>query len=375
MYKTIYPLKDATLYSQFSTQNTGVDQILEIAKSTIGAPSIEGDETVYFSDTYNSRILIQFDLSDISSSIVSGKINSNAQYFLVLKATEAFNLPISYTLYAYPTSGSWTNGTGYFNNNPIITNGTSWKYQQSKVDGVLWPTASYASTATGSFGTIPGGGNWYTSSVCSQGFNHEEPDVRMDVTGIVRKWISGSIDNNGFVVKLSDVQEQNLDILGSIKFFSLESHTIFLPRLEVYWDNTVLSGTGSFTEVSSDDFILYAKNMRIEYKEQEKPKIRLGARDRYPTRTYSTSSNYTVSKRLPTGSYFQIQDVETDEIIIPFNTLGTRVSCDSNGNYIQLDMNSLMCERYYKLIFKSEFDGADTVRMIDDNFIFRVTRS
>jgi len=374
MYKTIYPLKDSTLYSQANEQNTGVDQILEISKEAVGSPSLEGDSTVYYAATYNSRVLIQFDLTDISSSVVSGKINSNARFYLNLRATEAIALPVNYTLYAYPVSGSWSNGRGFFNNNPIITDGVSWKYRDSKLDTKIWSTSSYNSTSTGSFGTIPGGGNWYTSSVCSQSFNHELPDVRMDVTDIVKRWLSGSIQNNGFMVKLSDNIEQDTSVFGSIKFFSVESHTIFLPKLEVVWDNSDLSGTGSFTEVSSDDFVLYLKNLREGYKEQEKPKVRIGVRDRYPQQTYATSSNYLISKRLPTGSYFQIQDTETDEIIVYYDDIGTKINCDAQGNYFQLDCSSLMPERYYKVVFKSIFDGGDTIRVVDENYIFRIQR-
>jgi hypothetical protein len=374
MYRTIYPIKDATLYSQEPEQNTGVDQIIEIAKAAYGSPSLEGDSTVYYGATYNSRILIQFDFTDISASIVSGKINSTARFYLNLRATEATALPINYTLYSYAVSGSWTNGRGFYNNNPIITDGTSWKYRHSKLDGKVWSTSSYNPTSTGSFATIPGGGNWYTSSVCSQSFNHELPDIRMDVTDIVKRWLSGSIENNGFIVKLSDTLEQDTTIFGSIKFFSVESHTIFTPRLDIVWDNSDLTGTGSFSEIGSDDFVLYLKNNRGGYKQSEKPKVRIGVREKYPQQTYATSSVYLNSKRLPTGSYFQIQDTETDEIIIPFDNIGTKISCDTKGNYFIVDMSSLMPERCYKFVFKSEFDGGDVVRFVDDNYIFLVRR-
>lgn len=374
MYKTIYPSKDSTLYSQVKEQNTGLDQIIEISKNTVGAPSVEGDSTVYYSSTYNSRIFIQFDLTEISSSIVSGNIREDARYYLVLKATEAESVPVNYTLYAYPVSGSWLNGRGFYNNNPVITDGVSWEYHNSKLDGEKWITSSYNANSTGSYDTIPGGGNWYTNVVCSQSFNHELPDIRMEVTSIVNQWLSGAIDNNGFLLKLGDDLEFNSTIFGSIKFFSLESHTIFVPRLEINWDSSDFSGTGSFTEVGSDDFVLYLKNIRESYKDIEKPKIRIGVRDRFIQQTYATSSNYVISKRLPTSSYFQIQDTSTDEVIIPFNEIGTKINCDSQGNYFKVDCNSLMPERYYKFVFKAEFSD-DVVRIVDDNYIFKIGRT
>ena len=375
MFKTIYPIKDATIYSHFPEKNSGTDEILELFKETSGSPSLENDDTVFYDETYFSRILIQFDLTDISSSVVSGKINGNAQYFLTMKTTEVIDLPVTYTLYAYPISGSWLNGTGFANSNPQIKNGVSWKYKDSKLSGTLWSTASLGSNVTASYNSIPHGGTWYTSSLASQSFNFDSPDIRMDVTRIVRSWLSGSLVNNGFIIKYSDSVEQDSSVMGNLQFFSRESHTIFLPRLEIFWDNTDLSGTGSFTEISSEDFVLYSKNLRESYSDNEVPKIRLGVRERYPTQTYSTSSVYLTSKILPTSSYFQIQDVVTDEVIIPFHVSGTKVNCDSSGNYIKMDCNSLLPERYYKLVFRSEFDGGDTIRIIDDNHIFKIIRN
>ncbi len=375
MYKTIYPSKDAVIRSQFVNQNDGLDQILELSKAAYGSPSIEGSDSVFYATTYNSRILIAFDLTEILSSIQQGKITGNAFYYLTLKGTDAINLPVDYSIYAYPISGTWSNGRGFFNHNPITADGASWRFRDSKLSGTLWSTASYNPGSTGSFGTIAHGGNWFTSSVASQSFSHDDFDLRMDVTSIVRQWISGSIPNQGFILKLSDSLEQDSTEFGSIKFFSRESHTIFLPRLEVYWDDSNLSGTGLFTEIDSDDFVLDLKNLRESYAEEEKPKIRIGVRERYPVQTYSTSSNYLSSKRLPTGSYFQIQDVVTDDVIIPFHPSGTKISCDTDGNYFKADMNSLLPERAYKFVFKSEFSGGDEIRIIDDNFQFKIRRN
>lgn len=370
MYLTIFPEKDATIYSQYPTKNTGVDQILEISKKTFGAPSLtENDESVYYGQTYNSRILIKFDLSSIPSGV-------NFESYLTLKATSAEQLPTNYSLYAFPISSSWENGTGYYSNTPEISNGTSWKYKSSKLTGTEWLTSSFNSGTTGSFNSVPGGGTWFTASVCSQSFSFSEPDVRMNVTSIVNQWLSGSIQNNGFVLKLSDVVEQDSTILSTIQFFSKETHTIFIPRLEVFWDNSDLSGISGFAEINTDDFIVNAKNIRETYSDVEKPKVRFAIRELFPQQTYATSSNYIgTQNRLPTSSYFQIQDVVTDDIIIPFNTIGTKVNCDSNGNYIKLDCTSLLPERYYKVVLKSEFDGGETIRLIDDNFVFKIRRN
>lgn len=370
MFQVLYPEKDTTIYSQFPDKNTGTDQILELVKNTIGSPSLDNDlNDVYYSDTYISRILIKFDLSQLNSNI------NNAQYYLVLRATEATNLPIEYTVEARPLSGSFINGTGYYNNNPSITNGSSWTYKTSKLEGKQWLTSSFNSGTTASYGNIAGGSTWYTSSICSQSFSYDPADIRMDVTNIVKQWLSGSISNDGFVVKLPDSKEFDTSVFGSLKFFSKDSHTIFIPRLEAYWDDSVLTGTGSFTEVNDESFVINCKNLQEYYTNQSKARVNLSVRDLYVQQTYATSSNYLVSKRLPISSYFQIQDVVTDEIIVPFHPSGTRVNCGDSGNYIKFDCFGLLPERYYKLVFKAEFENGEIVKVIDDNHQFKIRRN
>lgn len=369
MYQTIYPIKDAVIYSQYPTKNTGLDQVLDLGKSALGEPSLENDNTVFYEATYNSRILIQFDLSNLNS------IGKNAQYFLTLKGSDAVSLPYDYTVYAYPISGSWDNGRGYVNSNPYSEDGVSWKYRYSKLDGRTWSTSSLGSNVTASYATIPYGGNWYTGSAASQSFNFDLPDIRMDVTSIVKSWLSGSIQNNGFILKFSDSDEFNTKILGLVQFYSMNSHTIYLPRLESYWNDSDLSGTGSLQEIGSDDFVLHVKNLRDSYSTNEKPKVRISVRDRFIDQTYATSSVYLDGKRLPINSYFQIQDTVTDEIIIPFHPSGTLLSCDSNGNYFKIDTNSLLPERMYKMVFKSEFENGDVIRVVDDNYNFKIRRN
>lgn len=376
MYRIIYPIKDVTIRSQYPNQNDGKDQILEISKITNGSPSLDSqDESVYYQSTFNSRILMQFDLTDISSSISSGNINSTAKYYLVIKSIDSIALPISYSIFAYPVSGSWNGGRGYFNNNPKIVDGVSWNFKTSKLTGDLWLTSSYNMSSTGSFLTIPGGGNWFTSSVSSQSFNNESPDIRMEVTSIVRSWVSGSIPNSGFIIKLNDDLEQNSEVFGSLKLFSESSHTIFQPCLQVFWDDSDLSGTGSYNEIGSDNYTLWIKNLKETYSDQEKPRLRIGVRDKFVQQTYATSSNYLISQRLPTGSFYQIQDYKTDDVIVPFNDPGTLVNCDLGGNYIKMDMTSLSSERYYKILFKSSFDGGETIKVNDEQFIFKVGRN
>ena len=71
----------------------------------------------------------------------------------------------------------------------------------------------------------------------------------MDVTDIVNKWVSGSIHNNGFIIKRSgslglittgsNDDEGNTKRFGNLSFFSSDTHTKYPPSLEVEWDDSV----------------------------------------------------------------------------------------------------------------------------------------
>jgi hypothetical protein len=57
---------------------------------------------------------------------------------------------------------------------------------------------------------------------------------------------------------------------------------------------------------------------------------------------------------------------------IDFNNSSTKVSCDTSGSYIDLYMNGLQPERYYRLLIKSELDGST---LVDDSNVFKVVRN
>jgi hypothetical protein len=58
---------------------------------------------------------------------------------------------------------------------------------------------------TGSYTINEGGGTWYTASVnntsYSQTFSKYVDDLNVEVTEYVKDWMSGSRDNNGFIIK------------------------------------------------------------------------------------------------------------------------------------------------------------------------------
>ena len=109
----------------------------------IGTQSVYNPTTTFTNDPEFSRILIQFDLSSISSSLINGDIKTTSKFFLKLKATETSEVPLDYAIYAYPISKSWDMGTGRYDTEGLGSNGASWFYNTSKNTASLWyPTAS-----------------------------------------------------------------------------------------------------------------------------------------------------------------------------------------------------------------------------------------
>lgn len=356
MIHQIYSSQDTTLYEVSPTQNTGLDQILEIDKT------IDGSTTV-------SRILTQFDLSEISSSIVDGVI-TNPKFYLVLSATEGTEIPIDYTLYAHAISGSWTMGNGRWSNNPISTQGASWEWRN---DSETWKTGSYTGNNTGSYGLNEGGGNWYTGSgfIASESFNYREPDTRMDVTDIVNSWLSGTVPNDGFIIKRSTEDEYSAVELGSLKFFSDDTHTVYVPKLQIGWDAQTFT-TGSLPALSNENIVVYTKGLKKHYKINSKERIRLRGRAKYPPRTFATSSANLDVNYLPQTTYWQVRDTVTNDIIIPFDNNYTKVSCDANGNYFDFWASGFQPNRYYRFEFKV-VDG-NYERYFGDGNHFKVVR-
>ena len=221
-----------------------------------------------------------------------------------------------------------------------------------------------------------GGGSWFTSSFTTgkhyyQSFSKTTDDLNVEITDYVNDYINGHRTNNGFIVKKTKTDEQSTIKFGSIKFFSSDTNTIYPPTLEVRWDDSSFV-TGSLDALDTEDMVVYLKNLGTAYKETSKAKIRVFGRERFPARTFSSTSNYKTIKYLPTTSYYSVVDAQTEQVIIPFDTNYTKVSCDSSGNYFNFWFNGLQPERFYKFVFRVDQNG--TTRYFDDNFYFKVIR-
>jgi hypothetical protein len=358
MHKFFTSSFDTSIYLQQPEQNAGRDPILEVGK------------LYYGSSKDIARTLIKFDTGSIKSEIQSIGTGS-WQTYLVLRSANSEEIPLEYTIYANAVSQSWSMGTGTKFDN-ITSDGVSWKYRDginTWQDNVTAGTAVFVAGTTGSANAE--GGTWFITGSATQSFSNEPDDVRMDVTNIIHQLVSGSLKNNGFIVRHSiDAENDNLDY-GLLKFFSKETNTIYEPKLELVWNDSVFA-TGSLAPVTGsaeDGYKVILLNLKNEYPQNEKVKIRVKGRDMYPLKSFGTTFEYDQVKYLPSTTYYQLEDYKTGEIIFPFGDF-TKVSCDLTSNYFVMDLSTLPLNRTYKLKIKIVESGISTI--IDDKFIFEI---
>ena len=356
MHKFFTSSYDAGIYLQQPDQNAGRDEILEVGK-------------LYYGSTKDiARALIKFDTGSIKSEIQSIGSGSWSTY-LVLRSANSEEIPLEYTIYANAVSQSWNMGTGTKFDN-VSTDGVSWKYRNGVdtwQDNVIGGTAIFAAGTTGSANAE--GGTWYTASMASQSYNYESDDVRMDVTNIVHRWVSGSLPNNGFIIHHSLENEANTLDYGVLKFFSKETHTIYEPKLELVWNDSSFI-TGSLSVIPEEKFKIVYSNLKSKYPKDGKVKIRVKGRELYPLRTFSATFDYDNTSYLPSGSsYYQLEDYVTKEIIYPFGDY-TKISCDVSGSYFTMNLHTLPITRTYLLKLKIIQSGIEYI--IDDKSVFEI---
>ena len=388
-----------------------------------GTQSVYNPTTTFTNDPEFSRILIQFDLTSISSSLLTGDINNGSKFFLKLKASSTSEVPLDYKIYAYPISKSWDMGIGRYDTDGIGSFGANWYYNTTQNTSSLW-YSSTASTVTynfsdylltsslGSSSFQNGGSTWFynvpstylqptsstsssfynvssgskyissfcssslsgSSLICSQSYSYSTSDIYMDVTSIVKSWICGCVPNNGFILISSLELVQSDDINSSIRFFSKETNTIYQPYLDVKWDDSVYS-TGSLVSLTGfNPYTVVVKNVGKEYKFGSVPRINIFAREKAPLKNFVKGyqqSQYLSSSLLPTDSYYAIKDNESENFVIDFDDY-TKLSCDGAIHYFRLDTTGLPVERYYRILIKTEINGE--IVIFDNGNIFKVSR-
>jgi hypothetical protein len=392
----IFPDKDATLYSIFPTMNTGLDEIVE-ATETVFAYSDPSPQTsrflVHFADEDLAAAidLIPQSLFNSGSTTSTGSWNAKLQCFIAT----ATGLAVTTSIDCFPAAQYWDMGTGRYLDEPISTDGCSWIWAGYS-GSTLWQipangfpnyptgaTASYTQSLNSSNQQMypVGGGVWYTGSqyTSSVMFSYRtNKDINLDVTNTVKAWTTSSgtipttiIDNYGFILKQRQEFVYNKNYQPELKYFSVDTNTIYPPALQISWNDFVFQ-TGSSTQTILNTLpatITLAQNPGVFYSESIN-RFRINARPEYPVQVWQTESVYLNNFYLPTASYYAIKDLETNEYIIDFDPIYTKLSADATSSYFDMYMNFLQPERYYTVLIQSTINGSTIV--FNDQYYFKV---
>jgi hypothetical protein len=368
IYK-IFPEKDATLYSDYPSTNTGLDEMLEIGNI----------ENFLSASPAVRRALVKFSTTDIQNVIntlfnENSRVNQTYSASLKLYLADATLIPLEYNIEAYPVSSSYNMGTGKFGDSPINTSGVSWKFTNNSASGNVWATSNFSSYVTASFSTVTGGGTWFYeypnyNVATTQSFKYNNvKDININVTDTIKAFYTSSIENQGFILKLPNSIENSINYFN-LKYFSMDTHTIYPPCLELKWDDSSFI-TGSQSIINETPFQITLRSNQFKYDQNAIQRFRFNVRPQYPQRQFITSSVYTLSYYLPKNSYYQIKDQKTDEIIIDFDSTFTKISADRTSSYFDLYMNGLQPERYYNIYVKTNIDNS--ILILNQNLDFKI---
>lgn len=187
-----------------------------------------------------SRILIQFPIDDLENDRNNSLIPISGSVSFKLKLFNApTNKPLAtdYTLTVLPVSGAWDEGRGLD------------MEEYTDIDTANWLIRASSSSGTSSWSTA--GGDTHASPVYNQTFTGIE-NLDVDVTSLVEQWVSGSKNNNGFLIKLSSSLESDNASYYTKQFFARGSQFFFKrPVLEAQWNSARKDHRGGFYASSS----------------------------------------------------------------------------------------------------------------------------
>lgn len=369
MHKFFHVVQDTYISSGSNVGTTGVSE----RDQNFGKDAILELKKVFFNKTYNSntRVLVQFNNTEIKNYISSSNISSG-NYSASLRLYESNGtqgLSEEYSISVHPLLEQWAEGVGKFGDDPKTTDGCSYTFRTNVNDiSQSWTTPG---------GTIADVSASFMAGQLTQSFKNESPDININITSILQAQLDGVIPNYGFLLKLSGSIETRSTSFEDLKFFSGQTNTIYNPRIELKHDDHVIatgSATGSLLPLDTTgtvDNYLYKKSFRESYKVNETARFRFGARQRYITKTFSTSVQETSGSYIPEGSgSYSIVDLATGETVVPFSSY-TTMSVDNTSPYFIQDLSGFYPQRAYKILVKISYDNNEEY-IFDDGYEFIV---
>lgn len=218
-FYNVYPTKDTFITNIVTGSNVGASPVLSVF-----AQKDSGTEI--------ARALLQFNMTELSGKIYNERSIPSSSVSYILKMFDMKHgetVPTSFDLNVYPLSRSFDEGSGIDADNFVDVGYANWSAATS--------VASWAAT----------GSDYISSMSASQHFDQGSEDLEMDVTAIVRAWMTGALPQNGLVLKLADTEENNAVNYFIKKFHSRESKFVDkIPYIQARWNDAFKDNRGNF---------------------------------------------------------------------------------------------------------------------------------
>jgi len=237
---TITNAFEANLQTRGTGSNMGESDILETF-------TIYGQANS--SSLEQSRILINFPVSEISADRVSGDIPASGSvsfYLRVHNAPHGQTLPKDYNLSILAVSRSWTEGYGLDMESYSDLGTSNWI---SSSVGQAWDTQ---------------GGDYHTEPAYSQYIATGTEDIEVDISHLVEEWLASTKDTDGIGIEISSSYVSLPRSFYTKKFFARGSEYMYLrPKIEARWNSTIKDRRNSF--YASSSLVPAADNLNTLY--------------------------------------------------------------------------------------------------------------
>lgn len=240
--------KDATITNAYNDglkvravdSNMGASDSLEVF-SLYGRASEEEREA--------ARILIYFPMDKIEQDRANAKIGEpgKTQFLLKLSNIEhRQSTPNKFTLSVNPVSSSWDEGLGL--------DMESYKDK----DAVNWISSSINTEWEQE------GGDFYDTPQIDKYFENGLEDLQVDITEIVELWLTGTLPNNGLMIRMSSSIEEGFQSYYTKKFSSRSTEYFYnKPWIEARTDDSTKDDRARFYKYT--DFVPMEENYNTLY--------------------------------------------------------------------------------------------------------------
>lgn len=404
MYKLIRPNKDATVYGYAPLANAGIDEVLELntrrrrefqssgelldspapSRILMEFPNIDeplgGEKISQTGDGKNNQEFEGTDpRDDLQNRIGGGPPNAfsffgeelapirekpkeksssssptkyNGTARLRLWFSNGQGLPRKYEIEAYPVQKEWVEGRGRIENVPPTVGPVNWEEAN--------PSESW---------DVPGC-DFDESVKAVEVFNRDDPDLYLDLDPVL-----STNPENGILLKRKN---ENFERLTELKFFSLETRTIYIPHILLGVDQYQFDPE-SASPVESENFEAFVTNMQNYYQEDSKVRFEVAVREKYKQRRFLGIRPSERSKKIEGDRYlpersltYQIEDVRTGLNFLPFDKRYTAVSYKDGRHFFDVDFTNLLPKRKYNLKLRFEDPETGVTKVFDDSQTFLI---